>query len=272
MEIVQRNNKYFLQLANGELELSEQQVKKRVERGDKLREYLQKLESKEQPKIPIKEEPKPGAKPSAKTAQTFITSGKYFDNLIREFEEIYRTSEEKEEAAEKLIRFCNNAILKLQHDRKNPKTDHVVIDYYVLSWSRVISFIQSLTNTEPAEPPAAVVQEAVIEKPKDLTKQLVIIQLMQAEGIFPISNALEGINQTDILNLIGGVIDAKAEDIELAFGQASAILLKRDITKENFEERVTLIEELEAYFEQLPYSNIISRIKVLHKAYKNTKL
>jgi hypothetical protein len=272
MEIVQRNNKYFLQLANGELELTEQQVKKRLERGDKLREYLQKLENKEQPKIPIKEEPKPGAKSSPKTAETFITSGKYFDNLIREFEYIYRTSEEKEEAADKLIRFCNNAILKLQHDRKNPKTDHVVIDYYVLSWSRVISFIQSLTNTEPAEQPAPIVQEPVGANPKDLTKQLLIIQLMQAEGIFPISNALEGINQSDVLSLIAGVIDATPEDIALAFGNASGILLKRDITKENIEERIKLLEELEAYFEQLPYSNIISRIKVLLKAYNNTNL
>jgi hypothetical protein len=270
MEIVQRHNKYFLQLANGELELTEQQVKKRVERGDKLREYLQKLETKEQPKIPIKEETRSGDKQGPKTAQTFITSGKYFDNLIREFEQIYRTSEDKEEASEKLVRFCNNAILKLQHDRKNPKTDHVVIDYYILSWSRVISFIQSLTNTEPPEVVIPVAQEPVVQKPKDLTKQLLIIQLMQADGIFPISNALEGINQADVVRLIGGVIDAKTEDVELALHQSSSILLKRDITKENIEERIKLLEEMEVYFEQLPFSNIISRIKLLLKGYKNT--
>ena len=263
MDIIQRDSKYFLQLANGELELTEAQVRKRVERGDQLHEYLKKLE-KEEPKTPAKEA-------TPKTAKSFITSGKYFDNLIKEFEQIYRTSEDKEDAAEKLIRFCKNAINKLQHDRKNPKTDHVVIDYYILSWSRVISFIQSLTNTEPEpepEPVPAIAAEAIPAKPINLTKQLLIIQLMQADGLFPISDALQGVNQEDIVRLIAGILNTEMDATKEGIHHASSILLKRDVSPDNKEERIKMLEEIEAHFEQLPYSNIISRIKVVLKMYR----
>lgn len=263
MDIIQRDKKYYLQLANGELELTEQQVKKRVERGDKLHEYLKQLE-KEEPATPAKET-------TPKTAQSFITSGKYFDNLIREFEQIYRLSEEKEDAAEKLIRFCKNAINKLQHDRKNPRTDHVVIDYYILSWSRVISFIQSLTETEPeaqAEMAPVAAEEKAPVRPMDLTKQLLIIQLMQADGLFPISDALQGVNQDDIVRLIAGILNTEVELVKEALQTASIILMKREISPENKEDRIKMLEEIEAHFEELPYSNIISRIKVLLKLYR----
>jgi len=266
MDIIQRNDKYFLQLANGELELSEQQVKKRVERGDKLHEYLQQLEKKE-PETPVKED-------VPKSAQSFITSGKYFDNLIREFEQIYRTSEDKEDAEKKLIQFCRNAINKLHLDRKNPRTDHVVIDYYILSWSRVISFIQSLANVEPEEMPVADAARETTQgvdqqrAHRNFVKQELIIQLMQADGLFPISDALQGVSQNDILKLISGVADAEVGSVEEALQQSSAILLKRSINKESCEERIRLLEELDVYFEQLPYPNIISRVKLLLKIYK----
>lgn len=263
MDIIQRDKKYFLQLANGELELTEQQVKKRVERGDKLHEYLKKLEQ-EEPQTPAREA-------APKTAQSFITSGKYFDNLIREFEQIYRVSDEKEDAAEKLIRFCKNAINKLHHDRKNPKTDHVVIDYYILSWSRVISFIQSLSETEPeaeAEKEVATIEDKTPSQPVNLTKQLLIIQLMQADGLFPISDALQGVNQEDVMRLVAGILNADIETVKEAMQTSSTILLKRDITPENKEERIKMLEEVEVHFEELPYSNIVSRIKVLLKVYR----
>jgi hypothetical protein len=270
MEIIQRDSKYFLQLANGELELTEQQVKKRVDRGDTTKEYLEKLEQAEQPPI-TKELPK--------DAQTFISSGKYFDNLIREFDDIYKLSEDKEDAAGKLIRFCQNSVNKLQHDRKNPKTDHVVIDYYILSWGRVVSFLQSLSNTEP-EPPTIPPQLAeqqpeqepeqaeVPQKPKDLTKQLLMIQLMQADGLFPISDALQGISHDDITLLIAGMLDEEKAAVSEAIQNSSAILLKRGASKESLSERISILEEMETYFEKLPYSNIISRIKLLIKIYK----
>lgn len=264
MDIIQRENKFFLQLANGELELTEQQVKKRVERGDKLHEYLQKLEQKE-PEIPVRE-----AVP--KSAQSFITSGKYFDNLIQEFEEIYRLSEDKEDAEQKLIRFCKNAINKLYTDRKNPRTDHVVIDYYILSWSRVISFIQSLANKEPEEAPANNLEttpaSAPVMTPENLVRQLLILQLIQADGLFPISDALQGVAHADILQLMSGVLGVSKDYIEEPLQQSSAILLKRGISKDNIAGRIALLEELDQYFETLPYPNIISRVKLLLKIYR----
>lgn len=265
MDIIQRDNKFYLQLANGELELTEQQVKKRIERGDKLHEYLRQLE---------KEEPQHTFDDSPKNAQTFITSGRYFDNLIHEFEEIYRLSDDRKEAVEKLTRFCKNAINKLHHDRKNPKTDHIVIDYYILSWSRVIAFLQSLADTDPAPASTTAAKKTPTEEvpaepsKKLLTRQLLVLQLMQADGLFPISNALYGISQDDILRLICNILNVRKEEVEDAILESSAILLKRNITEENKPARIHILEEMEELFEQLPYSNIISRIKLLLKIYK----
>ncbi|MBS1783628.1 MAG: hypothetical protein JSS78_11220 [Bacteroidetes bacterium] len=265
MDIIQRENKYFLQLANGEMELTEQQVKKRVERGDKLHEYLQKLEQRE-PEVPKKD-----AEP--KSAQTFITSGKYFDNLIKEFEQIYLTSDDKADAERKLLQFCHNAISKLHLDRKNPKTDHVVIDYYILSWSRLVSFVQGLANREP-EPIVATqsapqtVEAVAAPKPQNLLRQMLILQLLQADGLFPISDALQGVSQGDIFSIVSGVLDTDKASIEETMTQSSAILLKRGITMQNREERLTLLEELDEYFEKLPYSNIVTRLKLLIKIYR----
>lgn len=271
MDIIQRDNKYFLQLTNGELELTEQQVKRRVERGDNLKEYLDKLAKEEQPQSPPIQESAP------RSAQSFITSGKYFDNLIYEFEQVYTLSNDKDEAAEKLIRFCRNAITKLYQDRKNPKTDHVVIDYYILSWSRVISFLQSLANRPAEDVPAPIINETqATTQPttppapqvRDLTKPLLALQLLQADGLFPISDALQGIRQEDIIKLIGGLLGVDTNEIQPAIQNTSAILMKRGITEENREERVKLLEEMEQLFDELPYSNIISRIKLLLKIYK----
>ncbi len=262
MDIIQRDNRYYLQLANGELELTEQQAKKRVERGDKLRDYLQKLETREQPTAPEN---------VSKSAQSFISSGKYFDNLIREFEQIFKYSDDKKEAAENLTRFCRNAITKLHHDRRNPKSDHVVIDYYILSWSRVISFLQSLARKEPDEEPIIVApptSTALAPQPRNLTRQLLIIQLLQADGLFPISDALQGINQKDIISLLSGMLHADKDAVKAAIQSSSAILLKRGLDDgENMEQRIEMLKEMEKYFEQLPYSNIISRIKLLIKIY-----
>jgi hypothetical protein len=290
MDIIQRDNKYFLQLANGELELNEQQVKRRVERGDRLHEYLQNLELNTL-KIPAKESPT--------SAHSFITSGKYFDNLIREFEQVYRLSEDKPNAAEKLAKFCRNSITKLQHDRKNPRTDHVVIDYYILSWSRVIAFIQSLTKTPNAEPPVLEQIESVntpppklesivsdqpvppeMETPKvekgnqqrmegqNLVRQVMIVLLLQADGLFPMNDAFQGVSQNDILKLVSGIIAADKDLIEDTIQQGYSILMKRGMGNLSVQTRIQLLEDLENYFDQLPYPNILTRVKSLLKHYR----
>jgi hypothetical protein len=210
--------------------------------------------------------------------QSYISSGKYFDNLIREFEQIYKFSDDKQEAIDKLTRFCKNAITKLHHDRRNPKSDHVVIDYYILSWSRVISFLQSLVYKEKEAEEAAAAKAAaeatsqltetlIQPQPRNLTRQLLIVQLLQAEGLFPISDALQGIKQADIINIICVMLHADKESVQEAMQTSSAILLKRGISGSNIEDRIHMLQDMEKYFEQLPYSNIISRIKLLIKIY-----
>lgn len=288
MDIIQRDNRYYLQLSNGELELTEQQARKRLERGDQLRDAydnapVMELEPEGEPEIHHQSfeavpEPKQESVTEQQTTQkahAYISSGKYFDNLIQEFEQIYKYSDDKAEATEKLTRFCKNAITKLHHDRRNPKADHVVIDYYILSWTRVISVLKSLEHkTQAAATASAAAMSAIpaLEnitqpQPRNLKRQLLIIQLLQADGLFPISDALQGITQADIVNIISVMLHADKESVQEAIQTSSAILLKRGISGENIEERITLLHDMEQYFEQLPYSNIISRIKLLIKIY-----
>lgn len=339
MQIVERDNKYYLQFESGELELSEQQVKKRVERGDTL---LKQAPSAKAFKTTVKPTPQPVPQPisqpiatttsteaapkievipsaieatnepiivepipSIKIEKALVeeeaqddvleedglninplsaTSAKYFDYILSEFESIYKANKDDSKAQEKLIKFCINAINKLENDRKNPRTDHVLIDYYILSWNRVIDFVQKLPEklndeAQIATSASATTAKNLIEpiavaapptpQPEDYVKQLMIIQLMQAEGLFPINNAIEGVTQQDIIILMGGILNVEKSILLQAMHQASAILLKRQITPENLPERVKLLEELDKHFELLPYPNIISRVKLLLKIYHN---
>lgn len=281
MQIVQRHNKYFLQFDNGELELSEQQVQKRLSRGDKVMNQLQTLQE-DLPKIEgnVKINKKSMENGSAFSANSYA-SAKYFDHIIHEFEQIYRANADDPQALDKLRRFCTNSVQKLERDRKSPKTDHVVIDYYLLAWNRVAAFLDSLPGKIKSEEIIQPVTEklAEVNTPstistdpapvvKDYTRQLLIIQLMQAEGIFPINNALEGVTQNDIHKLISGILGVGEPLTSQALHNASAILLKREITPENILERIKILEDVENFFEELPYANIISRVKLLLKIYR----
>lgn len=328
MDIIQRDNRFFLQLSNGEMELTEQQARKRVERGDKLRASHSAAESRKAPMpetessigsqpstkyasqpmvqngfsfrpekqvpslppiadvpetlaspsvhIPLMSPDGPGlnghlqANPGFSQSQSILSSGKYFDNLIKEFEQIYEFSEDKEEAEEKLIRFCRNAITKLHHDRRNPKSDHVIIDFYILSWTRVLSHIRTLRLAEAAR--AVDVEEAAAlgapAPARNIVYQVLLVQLMQADGLMPISDVLQGVSHQDIVNMISGLVDASVEAVEDAMAQCTSILLKRNITADNIKERIALLRQASEHFEKLPYFNIISRVKLLVKIYE----
>src|SRR5690606_4448378 len=136
--------------------------------------------------------------------------------------------------------------------------------YYLLAWNRVLRFIdtlpekikteeqKSVSPSNNGEATSAKHTVAIEEKAtiKDYTKQLLIIQLMQAEGIFPINNALEGVTQTDIYKLISRITGMAESVAAQALHHASAILLKREITLENIAERISLLEELETFFDE----------------------
>lgn len=287
MEIVHKQNKYFLQFDSGELELSEQQVQKRLERGDKVLEKLQKLQD-VLPDVKGNVEVKKSSKLDMDdTLSSQFTSAKYFEFIFTEFKEIYKANRDNPETVNKLVRFCKNSIHKLEDDRKSPRTDHVVIDFYILSWHRVIAYLQTLpvvvaeeekeqqqsvdtlmASTQSENVNIQYSETSQAQQPKDYTKQLLIIQLMQADGLFPINNALEGIKQDDIQKLIAGILGVEENVVRQALHNASSILLKRDVTHKNIVERIQLLEEVETYFEVLPYSDIISRIKLLLKLYR----
>ena len=88
-----------------------------------------------------------------------------------------------------------------------------------------------LANKEPEEPlsnnPVPPAGHDQVRQPRNLIKQLLIIQLMQADGLFPISDALQGVTQHDIIRLICGTIGAEQAEVEEALQQSAAILLKK---------------------------------------------
>lgn len=288
MQIVQRHNKYFLQFASGELELSEQQVQRRLERGDKVMNQLQALQD-TLPEIDsnIKIEKTTKERSDFSFSPQSYSSAKYFDHILYEFEQIYRANIDDTDALEKLKKFCKNSIQKLEKDRKSPKTDHIVIDYYLLSWNRVCSFLDTLPEKVKRETNEQLVSKAAVASAqvqgelfstetklieptfRHYIKQLLIIQLMQADGIFPINNAIEGVTQNDIQKLITGVLGVREDLTHQALHAASSILLKRDISTDNVSERIQILEEVESFFEELPYPNIISRVKLLLKLYRD---
>lgn len=286
MQIIRKHNKYFLQFDKGELELSEQQVKKRMERGDKVLDQLQLMEE-ALPDIDanIKIENTGATDTNDIFSQQSYTSAKYFDHIYGEFKNIYIANKDSPDTINKLKRFCTNAIQKLENDRKSPRTDHVIIDYYILSWNAVIVFLDTLPDkiknenfsqsSEINQGTATVTNDPVATQKKfskDFSKQLLIIQLMQADGLFPINDAIEGVTQADVHKLIAGMLDLSIDATHQALHQAASILLKRNITPENISARIKLLEEVEVYFEELPYTNIISRVKLLLKLYHEKQM
>lgn len=261
MRIIQRNNRYFLQLVNGELELDKAQVKKRLQRGDTLEQFPAK------PKAT-------GLQPAAghsknKDTERFVDTEKYFERILKKFKEIYRLSGNREQTAEKLLLYCKTAIHKLETDRKNPRTDHTLIDFYILSWSRIISFLQTISKAQKEKSTSTLQDEKDSENPgKRLRKQTLIIRLLQTDGRFPVNNALEGISQEDIFHLVSGILNQSKKDVEEAAREADNILLQKETTTGNLPERVQILELLDDFFGKLPYPNIISRLRVLLKIYR----
>src|SRR5690606_32955397 len=134
------------------------------------------------------------------------SSAKYFEHILVEFEQIYAANEDKEATLQKLKNYCNNALKKLTDDRKNAKTDHVVIDYYLIAWNRVLHHVDQIPRIVSKNETAQKTENNDAEKgmmvdlnklgdfnPKktDYTKELLVIQLLQADGHFPINNAIE---------------------------------------------------------------------------------
>ena len=142
MEIIERDGKFYLQLVNGELELSEEQVKARLQRGAIIRNNLNSwIENFEYRQWPLKIVPG--------KAEAFVNSDKYFDEVMMDLEHIYNASENKPRLAEKMIEFCSSQINKLKKE-KETETQEInlaFLDYHILCWLRVLCFIQALTNS-----------------------------------------------------------------------------------------------------------------------------
>ena len=141
MEILERDGRYYLQLSNGELELTEEQVRSRLQKGAVIRNNLDSWIDNFSyrhwiaNKVPTASDP-------------FIKSATFFDDIIREFEQIYEAAHNKTGAGEKMLEFCWGKVQQLRREKDAAQDDKqkIFIDYHTLCWLRVISYLQALTH------------------------------------------------------------------------------------------------------------------------------
>ena len=269
MVIIEREGKYFLQISNGELELSEKQAKNRLEKGlavlkDSHEGWVAHApETAEQPKaVPITKIPT--------EAQAFILSDEYYDNIIREFEKVYVANGRKEETAVELLDHCQKSIDHLKTERSQPGADLAVLDYQRLCWLRIIIFLQALTGIPAPKHPDAIAEEKEkAESERNLVKQLLVIQLLQETGAFPYADALKSITHDSIVGLVARILNKDKDVVKTNMQRSGDILLRRNVSEVNAPKRLKLLTDIESYFSELPYNHVIIRLRSLKEFYKN---
>ena len=269
MVIIEREGKYFLQISNGELELSEKQAKNRLEKGlavlkDSHEGWIAHAsETAEQPKaVPITKIPT--------EAQAFILSDEYYDNIIREFEKVYVANGRKEETARELLDHCQKSIDHLKTERSQPGADLAVLDYQRLCWLRIIIFLQALTGVPAPKHPDAIAEEKEkAESERNLVKQLLVIQLLQETGAFPYADALKSITHDSIVGLVARILNKDKDIVKANMQRSGDVLLRRNVSEVNAPKRLKLLTDIESYFSELPYNHVIIRLRSLKEFYKN---
>jgi hypothetical protein len=141
MEILERDGRYFLQLSNGELELTEEQVKARLQKGAVIRNNLQSWIDNFSYRHWI-------ANNVPSESDSFISSTNFFDDIIHEFEQIYQSSGNKNNTAERMLEFCWGKVQSLKREKEHATTDKqkIFLDFHTLCWLRVVSFVQALSH------------------------------------------------------------------------------------------------------------------------------
>lgn len=294
MVIVEREGKYFLQISNGELELTEKSAKERLAKGSAVLKDSNWAPPKPQPATEVAEPPvmsdpdemaeQPEPDPvKIKTAATpieripseaneFILSDEYYDNIIREFEKVYVANGRKEETALELLDHCQKSIDHLKLERSQPNADLALLDYQRICWLRIIVFLQALTGVPaPKHPDALAAEKEKVESERNLVKQLLVIQLLQETGAFPYADALKSITHDNIVGLISRILNKEKAVIKNAMQRSGDILLRRNVSDVNCEKRLNVLADIELYFSELPYNHVIIRLKSLKEFYKNFK-
>lgn len=289
MVIVEREGKYFLQISNGELELSEKQAKKRLERGmavlkdstyapeTNIAAFAEHVEEASLEQAPVQQIPVVEAKPAPAPidkipdeAHAFILSDEYYDNIIREFEKVYVSNGRKQETALELLDHCQKSIDHLRLERAQPNADLALLDYQRICWLRIIVFLQALTGIPAPKHPDTIAQEKEkLESERNLVKQLLVIQLLQETGAFPYADALKSITHDSIVGLVSRIVNKEKSVVKTAMQRSGDILLRRNVSAANAPKRLKMLLEIETYFSELPYTHIIIRLKSLKEFYKN---
>ncbi|MBL7718182.1 MAG: hypothetical protein JNL72_05040 [Flavipsychrobacter sp.] len=298
MVIVEREGKYFLQISNGELELSEKQAKARLEKGTAVLKDGAHSPSEQPGEVAVAEASEaatvaPGAESSGDTiatdpgeesgksaavplnkipaeAKAFILSDEYYDNIIFEFEKVYVSGGRKEETAIELLDYCQKSIDHLKVERSQPNADLALLDYQRICWLRIIVFLQALTGVPAPRHADTIAQEKEkLESERALVRQLLVIQLLQETGAFPYADALKSITHDNIIGLVSRMLNKDKTVIKNAMQRSGDILLRRNVTEANATRRLNLLTDVESYFAELPYNHVIIRLRSLKEFYKN---
>lgn len=139
MEIKEKDGKYYMVLSNGELEISEEQAMSFVKnRGAVIRNNLQNwidnfyLKNWNVGKVPG-------------TAEAFIRTGAFFDQVIRDLEQIAIACNYQPDVLNKMGTFCEKQMAQLYTSREK-SGDTALTDYHILCWQRVNTFVNAMAG------------------------------------------------------------------------------------------------------------------------------
>jgi len=137
MEIKEKDGKYYMLLANGELEISEEQAMSLVKnRGAVIRNNLQSwIDNFYQKSWGVNKVPG--------TVDAFIRSGAFFDQVMRDLEQIAVACNYQQDVINKMGAFCERQMAQLYTNR-DKSGDTALTDYHILCWQRVNTFVHAM--------------------------------------------------------------------------------------------------------------------------------
>ena len=128
-----------MKLSNGELEITAQQADSMVKnRGAVLRNNLRNwIDNFVYRQWDVTTVPA--------TTDSFIRAEAFYNDIMRELEQIYRAHKD-DATAQEMTAFCKSNIEKLKKNREKTR-DKIFTDYQVMCWIRVLTFVMGLTST-----------------------------------------------------------------------------------------------------------------------------
>jgi hypothetical protein len=142
MKIIQRDDKYYIQLIDGEIEVTPEEAKEKVKRLESLQQYCDAwLSSYGHNRWSIKDVPN--------DADTYLRLNMFFQESKKALQEVYDQEEDKVKFFDKFEAIFKTYIDDLKLKASNPYSNKEIIKYQVRGFKGLMNFIKMLKSTYP---------------------------------------------------------------------------------------------------------------------------